>query len=61
MMHDRLHLLMTVWELYNSVTDFASNNQDWDPTDNRRGILQGEALHFLMKNRDIKIYDDIFK
>lgn len=52
---------MTVWELYNSVTDFASNNQEWDMTDNRRGILQGEALHFLMKNRDIKIYDDIFK
>ena len=51
---------MTIWELYNSVTDFASNNKVWDPTDNRRGILQGEALHFLMKNRDIKIYEDIF-
>ena len=52
---------MTVWELYNSVTDFASNNQKWDRTDNRRGMLQGDALHFLMKNRDIKNYENIFK
>lgn len=52
---------MSVWELYNSVTDFASNNQVWDREDNRRGMLQGEALKFLMRERDIKHYVDIFE
>ena len=51
---------MSVWELYNGVTDFASNNQTWSDDDNRRGMLQGEALRFLMRDRDIRNYSDIF-
>ena len=51
---------MSVWELYNSVTDYASNNQVWREDDNRRGTLQGEALRFLMRDRDIRNYSDIF-
>ena len=51
---------MSVWELYNAVTDYASNNQEWAEDDNRRGMLQGEALRFLMRERDIRNYADIF-
>ena len=51
---------MSVWELYNGVTDYASNNPIWPSDDNRRGMLQEEALTFLMKQRDIKNYKDIF-
>ena len=31
-----------------------------DKDDNRRGMLQGEALKFLMRERDVKNYSDIF-
>ena len=48
---------MSVWELYNGVTDYASNNTFWDRDDSRRGMLQEEALTFLMKQRDIKNYN----
>lgn len=51
---------MSVWELYNAVTGYASNNTLWDKDDNRRGMLQGEALKFLMRERDVKNYSDIF-
>jgi len=51
---------MSVWELYNGVTDYASNTPLWDADDNRRGALQEEALSFLMKERDIKNYRDVF-
>ena len=56
----QLKASMSVWELYNSVTDFASNNPVWDERDNRRGMLQNEAFKFLMRERDIKNYSDIF-
>ena len=51
---------MSVWELYNGVTDYASNNTLWDRDDNRRGMLQEEALTFLMKQRDIRNFKDVF-
>ncbi len=51
---------MSVWELYNTVTDYASNNPVWGREDNRRGLLQAEALKFLMRERDIRNYVDIF-
>ncbi len=31
-----------------------------DRDDNRRGMLQEEALTFLMKQRDIRNYKDVF-
>lgn len=49
---------MSVWELYNGVTDYASNNTQWAPDDNRRGLLQGEALNFLLQERDIRNYKE---
>ena len=52
---------MSVWDLYNGITDYASNNPLWDADDNRRGMLQEEAVAFLMKQRDIRNYKDIFK
>ena len=51
---------LSVWELYNAVTDYASNNPVWSEDDNRRGMLQAEALRFLMRERDIQNYSDIF-
>ncbi len=51
---------MTYWELYNSVTAFASHTEGWDDADNRRGNIQGEAFSMLMKERDIKAYIDAF-
>ena len=56
----QLKASMTVWTLYNAVTDYASNNPVWSETDNRRGMLQDEALKFLMRERDVKNYGDIF-
>lgn len=56
----QLKASMSAWELYNAVTDYASNNTAWDASDNRRGMLQGEAFRFLMRERDIKNYSDIF-
>lgn len=52
---------MSVWDLYNGITDYASNNPLWEADDNRRGMLQEEAVAFLMKQRDIRNYKDIFK
>jgi len=51
---------MSYWELYNSVTAFASHTEGWDDTDNRRDHIQGEAFSMLMKERDIKAYIDAF-
>ena len=56
----RNYMSGTVLELYNAVTDYASNNTVWDQDDNRRGMLQAEALKFLMRERDVKNYSDIF-
>lgn len=51
---------MTFWELYNSVTSFATHTEIWSETDNRRSTLQGEVVSMLMKDRDIKTYFDAF-
>lgn len=52
--------VMSVWELYNGVTDTHRIILLGDRDDNRRGMLQEEALTFLMKQRDIKNYKDVF-
>lgn len=51
---------MTVWNLYNSVTAFASHNDIWPEDDGRRMELGGAAVRFLYRERDIKNYTDIF-
>lgn len=52
---------MSVWELYNAVTSYASHTQEWDATDNRRAMLQGEAFRFLLHPRDIRNYVDVYR
>ena len=51
---------MTVWELFNGVTHYATHNTDWSKDDNRRTMLQGEIVQFLNRPRDIKTYIDAF-
>ena len=51
---------MTVWNLYNSVTAFASHNDVWPESDSRRMALYEVAVQFLYRDRDIKNYIDIF-
>ena len=51
---------MTVWNLYNSVTAFASHNDVWSESDSRRMALYEVAVQFLYRDRDIKNYIDIF-
>ena len=51
---------MTVWNLYNSVTAFASHNDVWTESDTRRMALYEVAVQFLYRDRDIKNYIDIF-
>jgi hypothetical protein len=57
----RMKSKMTVWELYNNITDFASNNTIWSEDDNRRGMLQSDAISFLMRERDIHDYINLFE
>jgi hypothetical protein len=52
--------LTTYRALASRCASFASNNTFWDKDDNRRGMLQEEALTFLMKKRDIKNCKDAF-
>ena len=52
---------MTVWDLYNGVTAFASHNTDWHINDNRRSGLQGAIYNFLLRPRDIKNYVDAYQ
>lgn len=51
---------MTVWNLYNSVTAFASHNDIWPEEDGRRMAVCETAVKFLYHDRDIKNYIDIF-
>lgn len=50
----------TVWEVFNMLTFFASHNDVWSSSDIRRANLMGSAIQFLMKNRDIIEYYNIF-
>lgn len=48
------------WQLYNRLTHFASHNEQWTESDNRRNMLMGESMDFLLKKRDITEYVSIF-
>lgn len=48
------------WQLYNRLTQFASHNEQWTESDNRRNMLMGESMDFLLKKRDITEYVSIF-
>lgn len=56
----RMKASMSFWELYNSMTAFASHTETWEETDNRRSSIEGEAFQMLMRERDVKTYVDAF-
>jgi hypothetical protein len=51
---------MTMWELFNMLTFFATHNQMWSPQDIRRTLLMEDSLVMLMREHDIKEYYNIF-
>lgn len=51
---------LSVWEVFNRITYFASHNDLWEPDDNRRGHLMAESVRFLHRKRDIQEYYNIF-
>jgi hypothetical protein len=51
---------MTMWELFNMLTFFATHNQMWSPQDIRRSLLMEASMALLMQERDIKEYYNIF-
>ncbi len=59
----REHLLKgegTIWDTYNSLTDFASHNELISETDYRRVKILQEASRLLHRSPDIVTYYDIF-
>lgn len=51
---------MTIWELFNLLTFFATHNQMWTAQDIRRTSLMEASLIMLMREHDIKEYYNIF-
>ena len=51
---------MTMWELFNLLTFFATHNQMWTAQDIRRTLLMEDSLMMLMREHDIKEYYNIF-
>lgn len=51
---------MTMWELFNLLTFFATHNQLWTAQDIRRTSLMEASLVMLMREHDIKEYYNIF-
>ena len=51
---------MTMWELFNLLTFFATHNQLWTAQDIRRTLLMEDSLVMLMREHDIKEYYNIF-
>ena len=47
------------WDLFNTLTDYATHNQVWTPNDNRRTNFMSDAMNLLMKERDIINYYDV--
>lgn len=51
---------MSMWELHNSITQYASHTTDWSENDSRRTSLMMLVMKLLMAKRDIKEYVSIF-
>ena len=51
---------MTMWELFNMLTFFATHNQLWSAQDIRRTSLMEASIVMLMREHDIKEYYNIF-
>ena len=50
----------TMWELFNTLTFFATHNRVWSPHDIRRTSLMEASMTLLNRQRDIKEYFSIF-
>lgn len=51
---------MSMWDLHNSITQYASHTTDWGENDSRRTSLMMLIMKLLMAKRDIKEYVSIF-
>ena len=51
---------MTMWELFNKLTFFATHNQLWSAQDIRRTSLMESSIVMLMREHDIKEFYNIF-
>lgn len=49
-----------MWDMYNSLTDFASHTPLWGESDNRRSSLMQRSVDLLQRERDIQPYYDIY-
>ena len=56
-----MHSDITMWELFNRLTAYATHTTDWKANDNRRSGLMMESLQLLNRPRDIKQYINIFQ
>ena len=51
---------VTVWDTYNSLTQFATHTTIWEHQDHRRINVMNEAVNLLKKKPDIVNYIDIY-
>ena len=51
---------LTMWEVFNLLTYFASHNQNWSQHDLRRTLIMEASMSLLMRERDIKEYYNIY-
>ena len=52
---------MTVWQLFNILTYFATHTQTWTPHDLRRPQLMEQSVSLLNSRRDIMEYHNVFE
>ena len=51
---------MTVWQLFNILTSFATHTPTWTPHDLRRPQLMEQGVSLLNSRRDVMEYYDVF-
>ena len=51
---------MSVWQLFNILTAFATHNQVWPVHDTRRSELMAQSVGLLNQKRDIQKYRNIY-
>ena len=52
---------MSVWQLFNVLTAFATHNQLWSAHDTRRSDLMAQSVELLNQKRDIRAYRNIYQ
>ena len=50
----------TVWQLFNTLTAFASHNPTWAQHDLRRSQLMSQSVNLLNQKRDIMDYNNVY-